>query len=112
MHRQIQPMSGGAIEQGFLFREVDRNRSSYPPMFSANCRLGMARESEWHRRHIDYGKAQFFQDLPQYRFLRLIRDECTTDRRLIRRYSSAANPTLYQLVNADHAGRMAVRSVN
>ena len=34
--------------------EVDRNRSSYPPMFSANCRPGMARESEGRRRHLNY----------------------------------------------------------
>lgn len=59
----------------FLFREVDRNRSSYPPMFSANCRPGMARKSEGHRRHLDYGEAQSFQDLPLCRFLRLIGDE-------------------------------------
>jgi hypothetical protein len=55
--------------------EVDRNRSSYPPMFSANCRPGMARESEGRRRHLDYGEAQSFQDLPLCRFLRLIWDE-------------------------------------
>src|SRR6202011_2650363 len=55
--------------------EVDRNRSSYPPMFSANCRPGMAREREGHRRHLDYGEAQSFQDLPLCRFLRLIGDE-------------------------------------
>ena len=55
--------------------EVDRNRSSYPPMFSANCRPGMARESEGRRRHLDYGEAQSFQDLPLCRFLRLIGDE-------------------------------------
>jgi hypothetical protein len=54
--------------------EVDRNRSPYPPMFSANCRPGMARESEG-RRHLDYGEAQSFQDLPLCRFLRLIWDE-------------------------------------
>ena len=59
----------------FLFREVDRNRSYYPPMFSANCRPGMARKSEGHRRHLDYGEAQSFQDLPLCRFLRLIGDE-------------------------------------
>ena len=41
--------------------EVDRNRSSYPPMFSANCRPGMARESEGRRRHLDYGEAQSFR---------------------------------------------------
>ena len=44
-------------------------------MFSANCRPGMARESEGRRRHLDYGEAQSFQDLPLCRFLRLIGDE-------------------------------------
>jgi hypothetical protein len=44
-------------------------------MFSANCRPGMARKSEGHRRHLDYGEAQSFQDLPLCRFLRLIGDE-------------------------------------
>src|SRR5580704_19721024 len=59
----------------FLFREVDQNRSSYPPIFSASCRPGMARESEGRRRHLDYGEAQSFQDLPLCRFPRLIGDE-------------------------------------
>jgi hypothetical protein len=44
-------------------------------MFSANCRPGMARESEWHRRHLDYGEAPSLQDLFLCRFLRLIGDE-------------------------------------
>jgi hypothetical protein len=44
-------------------------------MFSANCRPGMARESEWHGRHIDYGEAQSFQDLLFCRSLRVIGNE-------------------------------------
>jgi hypothetical protein len=44
-------------------------------MFSANCRPGMAREREGHRRHLDYGEPKSFQDLPLCRFLRLIGDE-------------------------------------
>jgi hypothetical protein len=60
---------------GFLFREVDRNRSSYPPMFSTKCQPGVAPQREWHGRHLDYGEAQSFQDLLFCRSLRLIGNE-------------------------------------
>src|ERR1700758_2369384 len=60
---------------GFLVQEVDRIRSSYPPMFAAKCRPSVAPQREWHRRHPDYGEAQSFQDLLFCRSLRLIGNE-------------------------------------
>ena len=44
-------------------------------MFSTNCQPGVAPQREWHRRHLDYGKAQSFQDLLFCRSLRLIGNE-------------------------------------
>jgi hypothetical protein len=64
----------GSVDCVHQFRRplVDRIRSSYPPMFSAKCQPSVAPQREWHRRHLDYGEAQSFQDFLFCRSLRLI----------------------------------------
>ena len=77
LEQEIPRSQSGTAQQtaGFLFREVDRIRSSYPPMFSQSASRVSAPQREWRRRHLDYGEAQSFQDLLFCRSLRLIGDE-------------------------------------
>jgi hypothetical protein len=63
-----------AAGAGFPFREADRIRSSWPPMFLARTSR-MVRLSDGRRRNLDYGEAQSFQDLLLRRSLRGIGDE-------------------------------------
>jgi hypothetical protein len=59
----------------FLFREVDRIRSSSPPNLLGEIPPGVAPQSGWHRCNLDYSEAQPFKDLLLYRALRRIGDE-------------------------------------
>ena len=49
---------------GFLFREVDRIRSSYTPNVLGKIPPGVTPESEWHRCSLDYSEAQPFEGAP------------------------------------------------